>query len=320
MMNEMISIILPVYNVEPYLDECIQSVLGQTYENIEIILIDDGSEDNCPAICDSWAEKDRRVRVIHQNNQGLSIARNVGIDVARGDYLCFVDSDDYIDKTLCEKVMDAFSKSRVDIVAFNFYQIDDSGMVSIPEHKQPKGILSSAQTLEEIIYENLRVHAWSKVYKRELFSEVRFPAGHNFEDVGTVYKLVLKSEKVCVLEDRLYFYRQRRGSIMNAFSDKSMIDLYLMKKQRSEDLKPIYPELAEYDLMRVALCAKSVFDRSLWRNIDSSVLLNVNDFLVENKQSVLRRIGNAEWKLFYRFPKIYTCYRLLRHRAGEILR
>jgi len=320
MNDKVISIIVPVYNVEAYLDECVQSIVNQTHKNIEVILVDDGSEDKSSSMCDEWAKKDSRIKVIHQDNQGLSMARNAGIDIARGYYIYFVDSDDYIDYELCSKMVQALEKTGSDIVAVNYYQVDEEGALYAPVHKHPLGILSSHEALYHLIHDNLRTHAWSKMCKRELFTNVRFPEGFYCEDVGTIYKLFAKANSICVLDDKLYYYRQRKGSIMNEWSNKTMFDLYRMKKARYSDLLLLYPDLANDDFKNVALLAKSVYIRSLFGDMDKVYVDEVVSFLNDNKERILKEIDDKDFVFFYRFPKSYRTYRRLRHKIALMVK
>ena len=312
-----ISIIVPVYNVKPYLDECVRSVVQQTYRDIEIILVDDGSVDDSSAICDEWANKDSRVKVLHNKNQGLSAARNAGIDIACGEYIYFVDSDDYIKRELCAEAMRFFEETGADIVAFNFYEVHEDGTLSIPRHNHCGGMLTAYEALSQLVHDNLRTHAWSKVYKRELFANIRFPVGYHCEDIGTIYKLFMSANTIYVLDDKLYYYRQRQGSIMNEWSNKTMFDLYKMKRMRCEDLALIYPDLAEVDFRNVAFLAKNVYIRSLYTDLEKIFCDDIVDFLTVNKTKILSEIQDKDFVFYYRYPKIYSLYWVFRHWLGR---
>ena len=220
----MISVIVPVYGVEPYLDKCVSSILGQTYLDLEIILVDDESPDNCPAMCDAWAKKDPRVTVIHKKHGGLSDSRNAGIEQAHGDFLTFVDSDDYIAPTMCERFIAAQSETDSDIVVGNLSRISKEG-TQIPNRSSfpeapctlpGRKVLSRFFGPKKPIFGMDLAAAWGKLYKRDLFlgaHPLRFPAGRTFEDNYISYKAFYAARKVTVLPDTLYFYVQRDGSI-----------------------------------------------------------------------------------------------------------
>lgn len=197
-----LSVIIPVYRVEATLDRCIESVVGQTFDDMEIILVDDGSPDRCPALCDAWGERDSRIRVIHKANGGLSDARNAALDVAQGEYVTFVDSDDFLDRSTYTSVMAKTAEN--DITEFGFYRFYGS-----PWQKE---ILFSDQTfstprdywLRCLAYEHC--YAWNKIYRRSLFDGVRFPVGLVFEDVFTLPLLLARARHIATVANGLYYY------------------------------------------------------------------------------------------------------------------
>ena len=220
-MTNLISVIVPVYRVEDYLDECIQSIVDQTYSNLEIILVDDGSTDNCPAICEKWARKDSRIRVIHKNNGGLSDARNAGIEIATGDYIAFVDSDDFIKQDMLEKLHAALTKDGSDIVA--------CGILTCEAEKQTawgcERVIGTANEIYALLYDDATypVAAWNKLYRRCCWETLRFPVGKTCEDAFTTYQLIHNAKRISMIPEALYCYRIRPGSIMtSAFSLKKM--------------------------------------------------------------------------------------------------
>ena len=205
-----ISIIVPVYNVEQYLEQCVQSLLDQTYTDIEILLMEDGSTDDSPEICDSFAEKDRRVKAFHLEHGGISAARNRGIENASGDYLMFTDGDDWVEPDFCKVPMETAVREKADIVMFGFYREGRTcEMYSRPDHR---GEVPYAERF--VIFEDLAsAYAWNKLYRRELFEDVRFPEGYTYEDIPVAYRILHASGKFIYLDDMLYHYRTREGSI-----------------------------------------------------------------------------------------------------------
>ncbi len=201
----LISVIIPVYKVEEYLNKCVDSVINQTYKNLEIILVDDGSPDNCPKICDDYAKQDKRIKVIHKKNGGLSDARNAGIDMANGEYLSFIDSDDYVEKNYISFLYNLAKKYNSDLTMGKQYvrysnKTINTGSGSLYE-------LNSYDALDKILYgEDLDVSAWAKLYKKELFKKVKFPVGRLFEDAATIYKLIDLSKKVVLKSEPIYNY------------------------------------------------------------------------------------------------------------------
>lgn len=215
-----LSIIVPIYKVEKYLEECIRSLLGQTFTDFELILVDDGSPDACPQICDAAAKKAPRVRVIHQKNGGLSAARNTGIEAARGSWLGFVDSDDFIAPDMYEKLYNAAVNAGTDCAVCSIQLTDENGkqIETPPNMKLTAGVYGQAALLEQLRggwYPPL-VMATNKLYKRELFRTLRYPEGRLHEDNFVVSELYLSMGSAVYLEDALYCYRQRTGSIMQS--------------------------------------------------------------------------------------------------------
>ena len=211
--NPLISIIIPVYKVELYLKQCVESILIQTYSNIEVILVDDGSPDSCPQICDEYARKDYRIKVIHKSNGGLSDARNVGLNIAVGQYVVFVDSDDWIENTMVEHLLFACKKYNVEMATCARY-ITDGHSTRAVAFNGPARAYSAEEALNEILLgKSMDVAAWDKIYVRNLFEEIRFPVGENNEDIAVFYKLVDLAGRVAHTGTTEYFYRSRPGSI-----------------------------------------------------------------------------------------------------------
>ena len=221
-MTDLISVIVPIYKVEAYLDECIRSIVKQTYPFLDIILVDDGSPDRCGEMCDAWAAKDSRVKVIHKPNGGLSDARNAGLRIAVGDYIAFVDSDDWIEPQMYEKMLAAMKAEQADICACRIAECH-------PERRSEWGcpenqVTDSEQTLAMLYNEaSYPVAAWNKLYRRELWETLRFPVGKICEDAFTTYLLIHKAKRIVQLSEAFYNYRIRPESIMTSrFSIKRM--------------------------------------------------------------------------------------------------
>lgn len=212
--NELISVIVPIYNVEKYLEKCVNSILKQTYVNLEIILIDDGSPDRCPEICDKLKKSDDRIKVVHQQNGGLSKARNAGIDVAQGAYLVFVDSDDTVEDQLIEKLYACLKKYNCKMAACGRKYVFEDGKILC---KVPEGIDTLYEFKDAIKEMNafrlFDMSAWAKIYARELFSVIRFPEGKLSEDYFVMFKLIDLAQKVGYISEPLYNYLQRTSSI-----------------------------------------------------------------------------------------------------------
>lgn len=190
MQHEILSVIVPVYNVAPYLERCIKSIINQSYQNLEIILIDDGSTDNSGTICDAWAEKDERIMVIHKKNGGLSDARNVGLKVASGAYITFVDSDDWLNLNMYEKLMKIGMAQNCDIVMCNFQKISDENSISICNNDYKIEFYDTISALKALITEQIQQVVWNKIYKKELLNGIYFESGRFHEDEFWSYKII----------------------------------------------------------------------------------------------------------------------------------
>ena len=217
-MKSLLSVIVPIYKVEDYLPKCVESIRNQTYSNLEIILVDDGSPDGCGAICDEFAQKDSRIRVIHKENGGLSDARNAGIDVATGDYLAFVDSDDWLEPDAFEAMLALAEKYDAKMVCAGRYNEDGAtGAQSKGLCPEKEEFVPGKELVRRIFrWDHLDSAAWDKLYARELFREIRYPVGRVVEDVPTTYHLVLLAGGAAMLPKPVYHYVCREQSITNA--------------------------------------------------------------------------------------------------------
>jgi len=221
----LISIIIPVYKVELYLKKCVDSVLAQTYANLEIILVDDGSPDNCGKICDEYAEMDERVRVVHKENGGLSDARNAGLDIMNGEYVAFVDSDDWVMPKYIEDMYENLKEYGADIsLSGTIYVYENNKKDMILSVNKNKGLYTQKEAVENLFYQKgIYPSAWAKLYKKELFEKIRYPKGKLNEDSATTYKIFCLCDKISYTNANNYCYLQRTGSIENsAFSPKKM--------------------------------------------------------------------------------------------------
>lgn len=215
MEHTLISVIVPIYRVEKYLSQCVDSILNQTYKNLEVILVDDGSPDGCGQICDAYAAKDSRVRVIHKENGGLSDARNAGIDIARGDYLAFADSDDWLEPDAYEAMLAAMERHGARLVcAGRLDEDEETGESTVGLCPEQESLLPAVPLVRKIFHwDHMDSAAWDKLYARELFDEIRYPVGKIMEDVPTTYRLVLRAGGGVLLPKPVYHYRHRAGSI-----------------------------------------------------------------------------------------------------------
>ncbi len=235
MMQGKISIIVPVYKVENELDRCVQSLMKQTYKNIEIILVDDGSPDQCPKLCEQYAKEDERIRVIHKKNGGLSDARNAGLNLARGEYVLYVDSDDYIEVDSCERLINATSEEQVDIVVGNAIMEKSNSYEKMIHSATPAGEIYSAKDFIEKAVRASQWYApsWLNMYRRDflLQNKLFFKVGIYFEDMQMLPRVFLRAKKVACIDGVFYHYIVRENSIMTSEKDEKK------KKDSIQNLK-----------------------------------------------------------------------------------
>lgn len=222
MQKPLVSIIVPVYNVEYYLKQCLDSVINQTYKDIEIILIDDGSTDNSGKICEEYAKKDARIKFFRQKNKGLSAVKNRGIETASGDYIMFIDSDDYADVQLCEKLLDALTEQDSDMAVCHYSYIGDDGeLLSTSDfggyRPFPDSVLTGNDYIESICRYGsmICVVSWNKIYKKSVFKNLRFAEGKLSEDELIIHHIADACSRIAIISGQYYYYRIRKGSITN---------------------------------------------------------------------------------------------------------
>ena len=322
--NDLISVVIPVYNVEQYLPKCIESIMNQTYKNLEIILVNDGSTDGSQKICEEYKSIDNRIKIINKENGGLSDARNVGIDNSSGNYITFIDSDDYID----------------DDYVYTLYKslISYNADMSIASHKiiYPKRIIDKAtdekfcanskKVLEKILYdEGIDLSAWGKLYKKILFNNIKFPKGRLFEDSATTYRLIDESKKIAVNSKSVYNYVIRKNSISNEMFSEKKMDLITSTMEMTEFIKKKYPELekgCERRLMYAYLSTLTQLAKT--KETNSSMQAKLMNYIKKNKGRVLKdkqikkrdRIGIISTMLGFKFYKyMWKIYAILSGRS-----
>ncbi len=246
----LVSVIVPVYNVEPYLRKCLDSIIGQTYENLEILLIDDGSTDHSGDICDDYEKRDERICVFHTENGGLSAARNLGLDYANGEYIGFVDSDDWIEPDMYEVLFHSATETGADIVECGFYREYPDKSLSVV---RPERMLSSGEAIRALLRKELSEGVWSKLWKRHCFDRIRFPVGRVHEDASTTYLVFDAVTSICSISACEYHYLQRSGSILHTYNSNNLVGYWLARKEQYDFLWNRVDEAARKDLLR--LCA-----------------------------------------------------------------
>lgn len=321
-----ISIIVPIYNVEKYLEKCIYSIINQTYKNLEIILVDDGSTDNCYRICDDFQKKDKRVIVLHKKNGGLSDARNAGLQLATGELIGFVDGDDYIRNDMYEQMYKCMKNKKVDIVECKCInvrnekeeEVNDSSKTYLYDGKAAlKLMMSSKKKIQKP-----RLSVWSKLFKREVIERLKFPVGKVHEDIVFEAKAFLNAKKVCILDKQLYCYNIREGSIMNSGFSKKDLDKLILMQERTELLKQRklndLVEVSEINYYETVL--RYYYLASINKTIN--IKQKLEELLKKDKYRILNlrlsEVRKVEFKIFYFSPQIYIIWNNIKYRLrGE---
>lgn len=294
---EKISVIVPVFNAEKTLERCVNSIINQTYSKFEIILVDDGSLDNSPQICDEYAKKDSRIKVIHQENGGVSKARNVGLSNATGEWILFVDSDDLIDCELCEKVYDCAIEKKSDIVMFGFSKFREGEQIKSNFDDSVCRLLNKDEAMGLLSDPNIGNYSWNKLFKRNLFKGVYYPEGRVYEDLATTYKIVDRASNVCLLETKLYYYYQSDDSITHTITKKHVTDEFEQRFEQYNFLIEHNYEAAKFvreELLADALqyCIYCPYEPS------NSTYANASNVILGSKK--VKQIFGGTYKIMYR--------------------
>ena len=253
--NYLISIIVPVYNVETYLPRCIDTLIGQTYPNVEIILLNDGSLDKSGKICQKYSMLDNRIKFIDKQNTGQADTRNIGVEVAKGNYILFVDSDDWIEKDTCEIALRLAIENDADIVTFGVKRVYENGRVCI-NHTKLKGNIAKKESIQALIYKvtqnGIYNYPVNKLFSKALFDDFKFPCGRIAED-QTLYKLFHKARKVFVCDRNLYNYYYNCNSTtgQGQYRPKLIKDRHILWLERLDFLKKHYPDLVDYQIAQI---------------------------------------------------------------------
>ena len=243
-MQDLISIIIPVYKVEKYIRKCIDSVRNQTYSNIEIILIDDGSPDNCGKICDEYAQKDHRIKVIHKQNGGQSEARNQGLAIANGKYIGFVDSDDYIKENMFEILHKIMIKHNADMTVCNIVKTNNGTNEYLEDYKNVE-VYDKSNAIQELLKDHITNYIYNKLYKRELWENIVFPIGKLLEDMDVMYHIIERTNKIVCTNETEYYYLTRNDSSIAKIDVKITINLKEIVNKRYRYLKEKRPDLLD---------------------------------------------------------------------------
>ena len=322
-MQDLITIIVPVYKVEQYLHKCVDSILAQTYTNIEVILVDDGSPDNCGKICDKYAEKDKRVKVIHKANGGLAEARNVGLDIAHGEYLGFIDSDDWIELDMYEELYTALTGSNADLSMCGLNLIYKKNIVQIGIYDKPQ-IIENEELMRRYFTESaILSSACNKLYRKKLFDRLRYPVGRIFEDRHISLELFSLVDRAVHIGETKYNYLQRGGSIVHSsFNPRLLVALEIAEKEKCfiNEKYPSLNPLAIESPAKAAVFVMKVIAALENFNKNREIYKKIVEYLAKEIESLNGQISTKQLSYYINICKhnfLFYIYCRLRHVIGH---
>lgn len=323
--SELISVIVPIYNVEKYISKCVTSILQQTYKNLEVILVDDGSKDESGQICDEFSKDDSRVVVIHKENGGLSSARNAGLDIARGKYISLIDGDDYIHPQMYERLLQILQKEKADIVSCNFKMLDENEKVPIKKYDTSIDKNEYTTIIGRKIYwqlwlrDNETIVQCTKLFRKEIFEHCRYPIGKLHEDVYMIHQQLEKCHKIIYVNEELYYYVQRSNSIMHRESYVGIRDAVEGYEQRALFFKTKNYNYEYQQTLRM------LFNYLMWKyEINKkNATKKETDRLICLYQGTYKKYRkdikfSEEEKVLYRMPKHYDAFIRYKQRKNGI--
>ena len=289
---DLISVIVPVFNVEKYLERCIESITNQTYKNLEIILVDDGSTDRSSRICDHYVGRDERIQVVHTHNHGLSAARNLGMSMAKGTYFAFVDSDDWLQEDCYEVLLSLLRESGTDIAAGSANVIEDEKKTRVQfQYFKEKTILSHEDALYKVLIDQIGSQVWFKLYRREVWNGIIFPEGYTYEDIAVMHLVFGNAENgISFTEQPIYNYRHNSDGISLSKNLRNTYCIHYAFKQRYHYTVKLFPAAAEKCLenaVTYGLGAVGLSLRGDWETREQDIR-DVNDFLRKNRKEVMK--------------------------------
>lgn len=272
-----ISVIIPVYKVEKYLPECLASVDRQTFRDFELILVDDGSPDRCGRMCDEYAASHPNTRVLHQQNMGLSEARNQGVLLAKGEYVAFIDSDDYVSEDYLEYLLYLVEKYGTEVSVARKTVFWDGSEPTVRKQTDADGVVTASEALIKICYNQLDICAWGKLYKRRLVEKYPYPKGQLYEDTATTYKIVGDTDRMAYGSRVIYYWRQRRGSITHAVITEKHLFGIVASKEQIAYMQKNYPDAVPAARARCAMKIVDLAYRAAMGKYDARLFRQIRD-------------------------------------------
>lgn len=307
MREKKISVIVPAYNVDKFIGKCLDSILNQTYRELDIIIIDDGSTDKTGNICDEYKTKDSRIKIIHKENGGLSSARNTGLKYANGDYILFVDGDDWINSELCEKCIKVIEGSGAEVVIFGIIMAYEKREEKMLLPKGYSGNINRNKAMLLLNDDSIGNYACNKIFKRKLFmEEIEFPLGQFFEDISTIYKLIDNTDSIYLLSEYMYYYRQQENSIMHNRTKKRIKDEFNARFEQSLYFKQNYYEAYMSSLPRVVKKALQ-YELCFFYNYDQNQKTheNANSTIISDISVKLSTPTNILRHIYKNYQRLY---------------
>ncbi|MFD1040613.1 glycosyltransferase family 2 protein [Virgibacillus byunsanensis] len=314
--KEMVSIVVPIYKVEKYIHRCVDSILHQTYSTIEVILVDDGSPDNCGSIAERYKELDPRVKVIHKENGGLSDARNYGMQHATGEFIVFVDSDDWLEEKMIEIMITNSLDHKADVVQSAFYYAYDDKLLLDKRYNDNLNNLDNKTLMYELVKnEKVKNFAWGKLYKTKLIKDIPFKKGVLFEDVFWAHQVMQRVNNFLILHQPLYYYYQRDDSIVAAYTPKNL-DIIKGLKERHEFLEKHYGELTHESykgLLKMSLIHYNLLLLNKEKDRDRLHRKEIQSYIIDNYQQLKEAVENEkqlrqQLYLFSLHPYLNVCF------------
>lgn len=301
-----ISIVVPIYNTAEFLERCLDSILVQTYKNFEVLMINDGSTDSSREICEKYCKFDSRFRLINQENSGLSESRNRGIREATGDFIVFIDSDDYIIGNHLESNLKFINKFGVDMVISSYYIVKDSEKMN-PNFREPNiGTISSEKAIEELLDGSFGNYSWKIFASKNIYTEhnITYPRGRQFEDIATTYKLLANSRKIYMSSKKIYYYFQRENSITHVHNETDLSDIIATFSEMRSFIKKIYPVLEpkvlkyEFNMIFMLIIRLKNWENQVTPSFSKTEKAYMDRAMYRLRQILKSRYGKS--RLFYR--------------------
>ena len=317
MSDTLISIIVPIYKVEPYIRRCIESIIAQTLQQIEVFLVDDGSPDHCGAICDEYAKTDNRITVIHKKNAGQSSARNAALNVANGKYLMFVDGDDWVEPDFCKTALRLALENNAQVVSFGFNLVfvDKNGKLTGKKKKVPPkaGFMEASEAVRHLLLGDIALNNYvcNKLFSLSLWGDARFPEGKVWEDQSITYLMIIKAERVYISDVILYNYIQRHDSTMSLIvTPSAIVDKFTIWKDRLPIICQYCPENAHLQIMQIGRESVLGFIYIPPESEYGEVLSKMGSFLSNHREELLHGCGKFStkvmlWIYYYCRPLLF---------------